>query len=92
MSRYPIREFYSNGKIKYEYLRDNGDIKDLRCWDEEGQPIPERYIKYDEEDTDAEIAIKMKYICKKMPVPKNQNSAQANMPDKKSTFYKGVDY
>jgi len=74
-----IRQFYSDGKIKYEYLRDPEGIRGLRCWDESGEPIPEQYIDYSKDDVDEDMPIRLKYICKKMPVPdfsrtQNQNS------------------
>jgi hypothetical protein len=96
MSTYPIREFYPNGHIKYEYLRDSGGIRELRCWDENGDTIPERYIKYQNNDSDEDLVIRLKYICKKLPVPNFSRNQTPNsmfvVSGKNGPYYVGADF
>lgn len=96
MSIHPIREFYSNGKIKFEYFRYNGDIRDLRCWDETGEPIPQKDLKYQAEDSDADLALRLQYICKKMPVPNFSRTQTSQsrfvVATRNGPYYSGVDF
>ena len=96
MTKRAIRGFYLNGQIKFEYLRVGGDIKELRCWEENGKPINSKYIQYNIKDSDDSMAIKIKYICKKMLPPNFNNIFSAKLltsnGDEKGTMYMGVDF
>ncbi len=91
-----IRDFYPNGRIKYEYFRDNLTIKDLRCWEENGDPIRERDIKYEYDDSDADLSIRLKYICQKLPVPRFTKTPTVKsrfvVMGKDGPYYGGVDF
>jgi hypothetical protein len=96
MSIYPVRVFYPNGKIKFEYYRGPEGVRDVRCWEENGDQIDERQVKYLSDDSDNDLALRLKYICKKMPVPnftrKPGHGAQMVVMGKDGPFYLGVDF
>jgi hypothetical protein len=89
MPNFANRQFYANGRIKFEYLRTDDGIRHLRCWTENGEPIPPKNIQYNTGDTDKELAIKLKYVCRQMPVPRF-------FPDQlqplEEPLYEGVDF
>lgn len=91
-----IKDFWPNGRIMFEYLRENEVIKNLRCWEVSGEPIADQYIKYEEDDTDDALVFRLKYICKKMPVPSfsrtKTSKSRAVIMSKSGPYYLGSDF
>jgi antitoxin component YwqK of YwqJK toxin-antitoxin module len=93
MVNYIKRDFYPTGNVRFEYLRKNGLVDYLKCWDENGRLIELKYLHYVAQDSDEDLVEKIKYICKRMPWPVlvNRNIESEAMISEK-THYKGIDY